>query len=56
MITKGSLQDHENELDKTMRKLNEENLAINLQKCDFAKEETTWLGFKVNLGVMPLYP
>ena len=65
VITKGSLQEHKNELDKIMRKLNEENLAINLQKCEFAKEETTWLGFKVtpngvtltnkNQNVMPLY-
>ena len=54
VITKGSLQVLENELDKIMRKLNEENLAINLQKCEFAKEEARWLGFKVTPnGVTP---
>ena len=30
-----------------MQRLNNENLAINLQKCEFAKEQITWLGFVV---------
>ena len=38
VVTKGNLQDHEDELDKIV-KLNEENLAIKLQKCELAKEE-----------------
>ena len=37
VITKGKLQEHENELDIIMKQLNEENLAINLQKCKFVK-------------------
>ena len=54
VITKGSLQDHENELDKIVKKLYEENVAINLQKCEFAKNEITLLGFKVTpSGVTP---
>ena len=54
VITKGNLQDHETELDKIMKQLNEENLAINLQKCEYAKSEITWLGFKVTPnGVTP---
>ena len=32
VITKGSLNEHENELDKILEKLDKENLAINLQK------------------------
>ena len=53
VITKGSLQDHENSY-KVMKHLNEENLAINLQKGEFAKEEITWLGFRVTPnGVTP---
>ena len=47
VITKGNLQDHETEIDKILKQLNEENLAINLQKCEFAKPQITWLGFKV---------
>ena len=57
VITKGNLQDHETEIDKIMKKLNEENLAINLQKCEFAKPDITWLGFKVTPnGVTPSKP
>ena len=57
VITKGNLQDHETELDKIMKQLNEENLAINLQKCEFVKPEITWLGFKVTPnGVTPSKP
>ena len=37
-----------------MQRLNNENLAINLQKCEFAKEQITWLGFVVTPnGVTP---
>ena len=37
-----------------MQRLNDENLAINLQKCEFAKEQITWLGFVVTPnGVTP---
>ena len=47
IITKGSLEEHEKELNKIMQRLNNENLATNLQKCEFAKEHITWLGFIV---------
>ena len=57
VVTKGNQQEHENELDKILEKLNEENLAINLQKCEFAKEDIVWLGFKVTPnGVTPTKP
>ena len=54
IVTKGTLEDHEKELDKIMQGINNENLAINLQKGDFAKEQITWLGFVVTPnGVTP---
>ena len=57
VVTKGNLQEHENELDKILKKLNDENLAINLQKCEFAKEDIVWLGFKLTPnGVTPTKP
>ena len=57
VVTKGNLQEHKNELDKILKKLNDENLAINLQKCEFAKEDIVWLGFKVTpYGVTPTKP
>ena len=37
-ITKGSIRDHEKELDKILKRLDNEGLAINLQKCKFAKK------------------
>ena len=37
VITKGSNRDHEKELDKIIKRLDNEGLAINVQKCEFAK-------------------
>ena len=48
IITKGSLSDHEKELDKVLTRLDKENLAISLQKCEFAVTEITRLGYKIN--------
>ena len=54
IITKGSLGEHKKELHRIMQRLNDENLAINLQKCEFAKEHITWSGFVVTPnGVTP---
>ena len=54
IVTKRTLEDQEKELDKIMQRLNDENLAINLQKCEFAKEQITRLGFVVTPnGVIP---
>ena len=38
VITKGNITDHEKELDKILYVLDKENLAIKLQKCEFAKK------------------
>ena len=38
VITKGSIRDHEKELDKILKRLDNEGLAINLQKCEFAQK------------------
>ena len=48
IITKGSLTDHKTELNKVLTRLDKENLAISLNKCEFAVTEITWLGFKIN--------
>ena len=44
IITKGSLTNHETELNKVLAQLDKENLAISLHKCQFAVTEITWLG------------
>ena len=42
------------ELDKVLTRLDKENLAISLQKCEFAVTEITWLGYKINPdGIIP---
>ena len=48
IITKGSIEDHETEIDKVLYKLDKENLAISLQKFEFLQTEITWLGYKIN--------
>ena len=48
IITKGSLDNHEQEIDKVLNLLDKENLAIKLQKCEFAKSNLVWLGFKIH--------
>ena len=44
IITKGTIENHEKEIDKTLNRLNEENLAKSLHKCEFELNEITWLG------------
>ena len=38
VITKGSILEHKKELEKILKRLDNEGLAINLQKCEFAKK------------------
>ena len=54
VITKGTIEKHEKEIDKTLNRLNEENLAIILHKCKFGLNEITWLDYKINAeGIKP---
>ena len=40
---------------KCLKKLDDDNLRINLQKCYFAKTENEWLGYKfIQTGISPL--
>ena len=47
IITKGSPLDHELDIYKVLSKFDKENLAIKLEKCEFAKPSITWLGYKI---------
>ena len=52
--TKGNLTDHEKEIDKELYQLDKDNLAIKLQKCEFAKKEIIWLEFQITpTGITP---
>ena len=55
IITKGTIEKHEEEIDKTLNRLNQENLAISLHKCEFGINEIIWLGYKINTeGLIPI--
>ena len=54
IITKGSIDNHEKDIMKVLSRLDKENLAINLHKCEFAQTEITWLGYKISPnGIIP---
>ena len=54
IISKGTLEKYENEIEETVERLDNENLAISLHKCKFGLTEITWLGYKINSeGIRP---
>ena len=54
VIPKGSIAVHEKELHKIIYQLDKENLAIKLQKSEFAKKNITWLGYQITpTGITP---
>ena len=55
IVTKGSTELHQQKLKAVLDKLDEENLAISLEKCKFACKQIDWLGFNINSeGTTPL--
>ena len=44
IISKGSLEQYEKEIDKTLQRLDDKNQRISLQKCKFGHREIIWLG------------
>ena len=46
-ITKGTIADHESDIKLILKRLDHENLAIKLEKCEFAKLNITWLGYNI---------
>ena len=47
IVSTGSETDDLAYVTKWLKKLDEDNLIINLQKCHFAKTEIEWLGYKL---------
>ena len=43
-----------NMLRQVLKRLHEEKLAINLEKCDFFKQELVYLGFVVSQGKLKM--
>ena len=55
VVSRGSKDDHLKLVYKCLKKLDEDNLRINLPKCHFAKTEIEWLGHKfTQSGIAPL--
>ena len=55
IVTKGEIHSHKEKLFKCLDKLEEEKLAINLEKCHFAKTKISWLGYEINKnGIKPI--
>ena len=55
VVTKGNKELHQQKMKAVLDKLDEENLAISLEKCKIACKEIEWLGFKINSeGTTPL--
>ena len=47
IVSKGSLEEHEDYVMNCLKRLNAENLRINLPKCHFGKLEFDWLGYHI---------
>ena len=55
IVSTGTEADHLAYVHKCLKKLDDDNLRINLQKCHFAKSEMEWLGYKfTQTGISPL--
>ena len=55
IVSTGTEADHLAYVYKCLKKLDDDNLRINLQKCHFAKSEIEWLGYKfTQTGISPL--
>ena len=54
IVSKGSEQEHEKLIMNVLEKLEKENLALKLSKCEFFQQEVNWLGHKLSLeGISP---
>ena len=55
IVSKGSEEDHFQLVLDRLKKLDADNLRINLPKCHFAKQEISWLGYNITQsGTSPL--
>ncbi|XP_059067545.1 uncharacterized protein LOC131858349 [Cryptomeria japonica] len=56
LIFSGSKEEHLQHLDQVLRKLHEEGLRINLEKCSFMQDELVFLGFVISKGSLKMDP
>ena len=54
IITKGTISAHKSDIKRVLKRLDEESLAIKLEKCEFARSDITWLGYNITqTGISP---
>ena len=56
LIYNRSKEDHIRHLNYVLRKLHQEKLLVNLNKCSFMKEELVYLGFVISADGLKMYP
>ena len=55
IVTENNLDIHIQKIKEVLLRLEQENLAISLHKCEFAQTEVEWLGFNITkTGTTPL--
>ncbi len=55
ICTKGSQAEHLREVNKVLEKLNNANVGLIIEKCQFMKEQIKWLEFELTqAGIRPL--
>ena len=53
IVSKTTEQEHEKLIMNVLEKLDKENLALKLSKCEFFQNEVNWLGHKLSLDGIP---
>ena len=54
IVSKGNEIEHRNLVEAVLKKLDAENLALKLSKCEFFKQEVNWLGHHLSeVGIKP---
>ena len=54
IVSKGSVTEHNEVVDKVLSRLDKEGFALKLSKCEFSKTKLIWLGFEIDeTGVRP---
>ena len=55
IVTKGTKEEHEEKVREVFRKLDSRKLQLKEEKCNIAKNEIDWLGFRISeKGIKPL--
>ena len=47
IVTTGKKSDHLEHVKKILKRLDDENVRLKLEKCEFAEKDISWLGYKI---------